>query len=423
MAFQMITRLRSGNEIQYRAFTLSDMTRYGWTDSLSFNPLGERELRGIPAINRAARLRSEAVAGLRLYCWSGERERPLRRSSVWQAKLFDQEEYNEYQTRFCFWETVEESLAYRNKASIWKNLDPISGQVIEMFALHPDQVICKPDYYEVRVMGGFVDPVGRGPATYEVDESTLLHIRGHGQGGALEPPTPIQLFRDALAGPVGRQRHEARMWRRGTALQVAVSFPAGVSAQQADEWRESWRSNYEGTEGETTAVIGGGASIVPIGMTAADAQFVDMAKLTVFDAARIMGVPANLLGTQLERSVPNLEQDLSTWFRFGLDPELKRIESALAADEELFGNAQTWPMFYSQEFVRGDILTEATSLGALVQQGVITADEARARLWGGLEPLPNDMGSMPQLTPVGGAPNPNPLPSVSPAMQNGSSGE
>ena len=406
----MITRLRSGREMELRAFSLNDMRRYGWSDSLGMSGLGEKEMRGVPAIHRAARIRSEALASLDLKCYSGEGADRMERPNVPPAVLFAGTP-NEYQTRFGFWETVGESLAYRNKAAIWKTVDPISGRVLEWYALHPDQVECKGDSYRVTVRDGYVDPVGRGPAEYVVDDSTLLFIRGHGQGGMIDPPTPIQVFRSALAGPVGRQRHEARMWRRGTALQVAIEFPQGVSAAQADEWRESWRSNYEGTEGETTAVIGGGAQIKPIGMTAADAQFVELSKLTVDDASRIMGVPGRLLGLSAEfnKNVP-LEQDLAEWLRFGLQPELYRIEAALKADTELFpAGSQTYPLFNTETFVRGDVQTEDAIAHARIQDGRLTVNEWRAM--NNLDPLPG--GDMPQITPVGGAPN------SSPAQMNG----
>lgn len=416
----MITRVRGGQEIELRSFALTDMARYGWNDMRSGGAIGEGDLRGIPAINRAARMRAEAVASLDLCCWSGDGAERVKREGVWQAQLFYSRP-NEWQTRFGFWDTVEESLAYRNNAYIWKNTDPQTRRVIDWYALHPNQVSCRSDgRFDVVVTDGFVDPVGRGRGKYIVGDATILHIRGHGDGGSLEAPTPIQLYRNALAGPVGRQRHEARMWRRGTALQVAVMFPQGVSSQQADEWRESWRSNYEGTDGETTAVIGGGADIKPIGMTATDAQFVELSRLTVEDAARIMGVPANLLGVQLERAVPNLEQDMSLWLRTGLGPELCRIECALMEDKELFpAGSQTEPGFDTQQFVRGDLKTESAAIAQLVQAGILLPDEGRAMLFGGLPPLPGDVGQIPQMTPVGGAPNPDPVPAVLNGSQNG----
>jgi phage portal protein BeeE len=104
-----------------------------------------------------------------------------------------------------------------------------------------------------------------------------------------------------------------------------------------------------------------------------------MANLTVDDAARIMGVPANLLGAQLQRTVPNLEQDLATWLRFGLGPELERIEAALDRRRELFpAGAQTYPRFDTEDFVRGDVETEDAIAHQQVQDGRLLVDEWRA---------------------------------------------
>lgn len=403
----MIVRAKGGRNVELYSFALTDMVRYGYQGLRGLQPKwGEREMRGIPAIHRAAKLRAEAVAQLRLGCYRGEGPSRARVETTWQAKLF-RGKPNPVQTRFGFWETVEESLAYRGNSYVWKNAD--GGKVVEWWALHPDQVErTKEGSYKITVAPGYVDPVGKGNGVYTVDSSTILHIRGHGQGGQLVAPSPVEVFREALAGPIGRQRHEARMWRRGTALQVAIEFPAGVTKEQADLWREGWRENYEGTSGETTAVVGGGGKITPVGMTLADATFVEMANLTVQDASRIMAVPANLLGYSiLARGTANLEQDTTTWLRFGLGPELGRIEDALKADDQLFGAAGRGllPVFDTEGFVRGDVITEDKVAHQRVQDGRLLVDEWRAKQ--GLPPLPNGAGMVPQIVPVGGGANPS----------------
>lgn len=402
----MIIRTRNQGTVELRsAFALTDMVRWGYQGLRNITTqVGEKEMRGIPAINRGARLRAEAVASLCLYCWRGEGVERRRVDTTWQARLFAKKP-NGQQTRFEFWETVEESLSYRGNGYAWLGYDRTSKQVAEWYALHPDQVKVNADgSFEVVVAPGYVDPVGKGPATYkDLGPDTVLHFRGHGQGGQLLAPSPVQVFREKMAGPIGRQRHEARMWRRGTALQVGIEFPAGVSKESADQWREQWRSNYEGTEGETTAVIGGGATIKPIGMTATDAQFVDLARLTIEDAALIMALPANLLGVQLQRAVPNLEQDKRMWLEDGLGPELSRIEDTLSGCEVLFGNAQTYPGFFTDGFVRGDLATESAILVSEVQAGITTQNEARAIR--GLPPSSDPRADELQFTPVGGAQN------------------
>jgi hypothetical protein len=144
--------------------------------------------------------------------------------------------------------------------------------------------------------------------------------------------------------------------------------------------------------------------IKPIGMTMQDAQFVEMANLTVQDAARIMGVPADLLGVQTVTARVDLEQDLMEFLRFFLEPELAMIEEALYADPELFGGSQTYPSFDTSGFVRGDLQTEATILQSFVQAGILTPNEARHQL--GYEADDAPESNQLQVTPVGGAENP-----------------
>ena len=414
----MIVRDRTGRDVELRLgpFALTDMVQWGYGNLRNIKASsGEQQARGVPALTRAAELRAEAIAALNLYCWRGEGPAKQKVETVWQARLFSNGPQstatNPVQSKFTFWETAEESLAWRGNAFIWKNF--AEGRVTSWYALHPDQV--KPHYdkiakrivYDITVAEGYVDPVGGGPNLYKnLDSHTILHIRGHGQGGMLMAPSPFEVNRDVIQSAISRQRHEARMWRRGTALQVAIEFPPGVSKESADQWREVWRSNFEGTEGETTAVIGNGGTIKPIGMSAVDADFVAMANLTVQDASRIMGVPANLLGSQVVSVRTNLEDDLMAWLRFGLGPELQRIEESLYADPDLFGGSQTYPAFDTSGFVRGDLMTEATILQGFVQSGVLLPNEARQQL--GYDSHPD--GDVLQITPVGGAPNKLPPP-------------
>jgi hypothetical protein len=94
------------------------------------------------------------------------------------------------------------------------------------------------------------------------------------------------------------------------------------------------------------------------------------------------------------------------WLRFGLGPELERIESSLMSDGELFGAARLiYPGFDTEQFVRGDIQTEDNVAHQRVQDGRLLVDEWRASQ--GLAPLPGGAGKIPQIVPVGGGQNPN----------------
>lgn len=405
----MIIRTQQYGAVETRSFALTDMVRWGYSGLRNVpGTIAAKTVQGIPALHLGARLRAEAVAQLRIQTWRGEDDDAVHVDS-WQERFLNRPRANPQQDRFTFWETMEESLAYRNNAWIWKVKDP-GGRVLEWYALHPDQVAeGSRAQWIVKTMDGYVDPTGRGPAYYTLDEDTILHVRGHGTGGKRVAPSPIEVFREALAAPINRMRHENRMWQRGTALQQAVEFPPGVTKEKAEEWRDEFDARHSGTDGATTMVVGAGAKVQKIGMTMADAQYVDMAMLTVQDSARIIAVPDQLLMAQL-KDRQQIEDQLSLWLRFGLGSELGRIEAALLGDEDLFPSvgrgAGIRPVFKTDGFVRGDLLTEAQIMHLRIQDGTLLPDEARKQM--GYPPLPGGVGMIPQVTPVGGAPTINP---------------
>src|SRR4051812_7508619 len=95
---------------------------YGNTAKVGVTPTS---VAGVPAFNRAVRIAAEAVASLRLCVWTGDGVNQRRVSTVWQARLF-KDAPNECQSRFGFWETVQNSLDKRGNAYIWVNSDPIT---------------------------------------------------------------------------------------------------------------------------------------------------------------------------------------------------------------------------------------------------------------------------------------------------------
>jgi HK97 family phage portal protein len=417
----VITRI-GGQQKQLRSFALTDMARWGYTGLRSqTTAVSPAAVAGIPAVARGVRIRSETLAGMQLAVWRGIPPMHEPVTTGWRAKLVANAMPNAQQTYFTFWETVGESLGYRSNAYLWMN--SADGQVLEWYALHPDQVMpVGEDEFRVRVRPGFVDPTGQGPAEYRVDTATILHIRGHGAGGTRVAPSPIQLFADALGITISRQKHEQAMWANGTNVQVAVMIPGVTNPEQQQQTRDQWRGIYGGASGEQTAFLPVGSTIEKIGMTMDDAEFAASADLSVHDAARITGVPAELLSLG-DAAKPRLMEDtLREFDMFALSPDASRIEDALAACLQLFGNTQTFPQFRSSGLVRGTLATEAVVEHQQIQDGTLLVDEARAGR--GRPPLPGTVtladgtvvptGMAPQLTPAGAAPTPL-APSTDPA--------
>jgi phage portal protein BeeE len=85
-----------------------------------------------------------------------------------------------------------------------------------------------------------------------------------------------------------------------------------------------------------------------------------------------------------------------------LGPRLRRIESALRADPDLFGGTELYPEFKVDSLLRADTAERYAAYVAARQAGWLSSNEIRE-----LENYPAvDGGDNVQQTPVGGAPNP-----------------
>lgn len=368
-----------------------------------------KSVTGIPAVQAAVEFASEAVAQLRMAVWKDDRFR-TRADDSWQSKLFKQRP-NPMQDEFEFWHTIQASIEYRSIAFVWKTLGT-SGRVIARTALHPGQVNPRPSsggriLYDVFFLDGYpVPPDVTGFGSLTVGPDTVMAIRGRGSVGELVPLTPIQRHRKALGLSVSKQEYEASLFANGAGHGLLLKFPAGVKKEEADQWRESFDDKHAGpTNAGKTKVVGNGVEVEKITMTQADAQFVESVEMSLRDACLIFHVPDWLLGVGMAKgSKPGTpEHEMQRWRQFYLDPRLSRIESAFNADGDFFGDTGLVCAFDSTDIVRGDLQTEDMIAHQQIQDGRLLVDEWREEH--GRPELPNGLGKIPQITPVGGAPN------------------
>lgn len=366
----------------------------------------------LPTIGAAVSFRASAVAVLDIGTYRDDGSTiPAKVTGSWQSRLL-RGVPNPTQSWYDFWEIVESSLSYRGNAYVWKTRDA-TGRVCALTALHPDQVF--PYLYQVShnmvqypVMFSPwypVPPDVDGVGSVTVDRSVIWHIKGRGAMGETVAPSPIQRYASSIGVALAKQEYEASLYEHGVLGGTVVTFPTGVTKEQADPWKDLWNSQNAGSSNAaTTKVIGGGASVTQIGMTQRDAQFVEASGLSTLDICNIFGVPANLLNQNEKAAKAVLpEHEEARWVSHYLAPELRRIEKSMYSDPDLFGPfSKLYPLFDSSGLIHPDSATKASILSTKVQTGQWTPDEARAA--DGLPPLPDGYGSVPVFVPVGGSP-------------------
>lgn len=386
---------------------------YGTAVSVS-----QRAAGGIPAFDAAIRIASQAVAGLRMCMWRGDGADRTRITSTKQARFLAGEP-NTDQSWFAFWEIVEASLTARRNAYVWR--DELDGQVVALWALHPDQVMVRLAGSEVRysvgVGMGYTEPLGPAPAgIVDLPPQRVLHIRGPGGAGMLVAPTPVDVFRTTFGAALAREQWEEGFYRRATGGGVVLSFPLELTEPQAQQAQQMWDASGGGIENaHGTRVVSGGATVTPVGISQRDAQFVEAVGMTSDQIALITGVPSSMLGGGAgvgQRGGPiSPEHESTRWFRYGLLPRLDRIEAAVSRDRWWSGGRDR-PEFDREGLIAADLATRADVDIKYVQSGIDLVDEVRAAR--GKPPLPNGAGQIPQIVPVGGSPHGVPDPQADP---------
>jgi HK97 family phage portal protein len=390
----------SGNQ-EVREFGTQHFVPPPWAGSLSVSGVSVTtdEAVGLPTIGRAIRLVGGLVGSACIGVFSGRRAEKREHADSEQALLLE----NPFPGLSAFdWRyDVAVSLEASENAFIRK-IKTNRGKLVALEVLPPG-------YVDGRVENGekvFYLLTSRGQV--KLSASEVLHIRGHTVDGGAFGVSRITQHRDPLGSMLAAQRFEGSYFRNSARPDFVMEFPQGISVEQGRAWKAEWDAQMAGADkaGQSRAV-GGGAVVKPIPVSMRDAQFIEARGLSIADAARIMDVEEILLGGGLVEQQD--DQAMDRFLAFQLPPRLSRITAALKADPDLFpSTTEMYPEFASDPLMFASPQTRAEVEHKEIQAGTLLPDEVRAAR--GRPPLPDGVGQIPQVTPVGGAPNPSPLP-------------
>jgi HK97 family phage portal protein len=308
---------------------------------------------------------------------------------------------NTEQSPFDFFSDIAASIEATGNAVIQKIKDA-RGQVVELLVVDPDYVQIRRDR-ETRQK--VIDVRIDGETIKGLTSADVIHIRGFTLKGGLVGMSPIQAHRHALGNAMALQEYQGRFWQNDATPGLVIKVPGQLGKQQAQQVLQVWSDTHGGLgNAHRPAILAGGADLDRI--PAMDAEWVATQQLNVLDVARIFRLPGWVLNVE-SSSLPgqNPEQDSLRFLLYSLGPRLRRIELALRADQDLFGQGSNlFPEFLADSLLRTDTKERYESYKAARQAGWLSPNEIRAleNYPASDQPGANDI----QLTPVGGAPNP-----------------
>jgi HK97 family phage portal protein len=339
-----------------------------------------------------------------------------RATDTWQWRLLHRRPGPAPMTPFHFNADLAVNFAGRGNAYVRK-LKPsrvtprFSGgtpRVSELLPLNAGQVQVK------RADDGsviYVDSTGSRPVERGTDE--IIHIRSFAiSRDGLTGVSPITQARQFVEAGLRRQQFEASHLANGVNPSLAVKFSRGTTEDQAKRWLDFLESRHTGSA-KAGKIIGlsDGNEITPLPVSLADAQFADMTRLTLEQACAMYQVPPACLLFGRQSAT---DDDYRHFSIYGCGPFLTAEAQAFEADDDLFRPGEDDDLSVSPDadaLLKMDALKKAQVQREQIQTGTRTADELRNEDgYGDLPPLPDDWtqspGKIPQITPVGGKPNP-----------------
>lgn len=257
------------------------------------------------------------------------------------------------------WTLVNAHLLLRGNAYLAKFKDE-QGVVRELYPINPAYVHPYRDedgrkLFRVQISGtgGLLDK------TFTSD--VILHIKGQSFDDGVMGASPIAVVRNRIGVHQAQSEYQGRSYQDGMLIKGVLSSPQNnLSAETAQRIKQQWRSAYGGVgNSHDIAVLHSGVTFEKVALSPEDAQFIQTMKWGHTEIATIYNIPASRLngeGTSL--TYANQGQDDLFYYKQACFPIIRRIESALNMDPDLFGFQSAWvPKFNPDAVLRADIET------------------------------------------------------------------
>lgn len=254
------------------------------------------------------------------------------------------------------------------------------GRVAEIWPLHPNGV-----EVEAPESGGALEYLvydGVGAGWRRVDADRIIHVPGLGFDGKRGMSVLKYAAREALATALAAQTYAARYFSNGARPDMALKTPDWLSPEQQKEVLDAWSRMHGYGREHRPALLQGGLDIKELANSAEAAQLLGARGFQIEDLARILGVPAFMLGhteKQTSWGTGAAEQGVN-YVKYTANPDLVKIQQEL--NRKLFPrSAKYFCEFLTAGLERGDLKSRNESyraaLGGSNGPGYMTPNEVR----------------------------------------------
>ncbi len=321
---------------------------------------------------------SESLSGLPLKLYEdpdGDAPRKLVARNDRGQKLLRKP--NPFMTMLNFLKFVVVNMALKGNAFalIERNRN---GEAIGLVPLAIDSVTIDTDedlLYWVQPKGG---------TRFPVSPENMLHFKIFSMDG-IAGLSPIEYQAETMGLAKAGQQWSARFMRKGGFTGGYVIYKEFLTEKQQTQVMARFPDVRKADSDDIgkMAILQGGPSIVPAGISQKDAQFIESQQFQEEALAGIYGVPLWLANRAGKTSImgSNLEQQLIGFVTFGLKPYIDAVEDEF--NDKLYSAGPRFVEFAVEGLLRADSAGRATlfaaALGGSGGSGWMTINEVRRK--------------------------------------------
>jgi HK97 family phage portal protein len=280
---------------------------------------------------------------------------------------------NRYQNAFEWREMCQVHLALRGNAYN-RIIANSRGEITELIPINPDSVTIQvkqnDDYnYLIKNRDGTQEVLSRGE---------VWHVKGLAPD-IYQGYSPIAIARDSIGVALSSQAYGAKFFANDAKPNGGwIEHQGTFKDREARQiFRDTWQAMQGGNNRGKTAVLDMGMKYHDIGVSNADAQFLETRKFSIEEIARLFRVPPHRIG-HLERSTNNnIEHQGLEFVTYTMTPWAERWEAAIESDLVPDGDDLEIE-FNFDRLLRGDSKARAAYYHAGVLDGWLSRNEARA---------------------------------------------
>jgi HK97 family phage portal protein len=347
----------------------------GGAESVSGERVTANTAMKIAAVYACVRIIAGAVATLPLHIKRRVDERTREDASDSELWKVIRRRPNKWQKPNQFRRMMQAHVLLRGNAYAMIVRTAVTKQVQALIPLHPDRVTPR-QRADMAMEYVWTRPDGR---QIVLQQDQVFHLFGLSLDG-ITGVTPITYARETMGLSLAMERHGAKTFKNGAVVGHVLSHPNKLGPEGISNLKESLESYRSGGENEgRDLVLEEGMKVEKLGMTSADAQWIESRKLSRTDIFMFFGLPPHMAG-DTEKSTSwgtGIETQQQGFLAFTLEDHLVMWEEGITVDLTTEGS-DLYAKFNRSALVKADTKTRWEAHVKALQWGVSSPNEIRA---------------------------------------------